>query len=112
MNYDFTLLQGSDYELTITLKDSTNTVRNLTGKSFRGQARRQLAQTSPDLEFEFEATDLLNGEFKLKIPAALTAALALRQTTKFFYDVEMFDATPTVERVLQGKITLDPEVTR
>lgn len=112
MNYDFTLYQGSDYELTITLKDSTDTVRNLTGKSFRGQARRQVAQATADLEFEFEATDLVNGKFKLKIPAALSTALSFRQRTVFFYDVEMFDATPAVERVLQGKITLSPEITR
>ena len=111
MNYDFTLLQGSDFELTITLKDSTNAVRDLTGKSFRGQARRQLAQTQADIEFIFESTDLVNGEFKLKIPAALSTALSLRQKTFLFYDVEMFDLS-SVERIIQGRITLDPEVTR
>lgn len=111
MNYDFTLNQGSDYELTITLKDSLDVVRNLTGKSFRGQARQQIAQANPDLEFEFEATDLVNGEFKLKIPAALSTALPFRQRTVFFYDVEMFNGG-AIERVLQGKITLQPEVTR
>jgi hypothetical protein len=111
MNYDFTLLQGSDFELTITLKDSTDAVRDLTGKSFRGQARKQIIQAAPDLEFEFEETDLVNGEFKLKIPAALSTALNLRQKTYLLYDVEMFDLS-SVERIIQGKITLDPEVTR
>lgn len=111
MHYDFTLFQGSDLELLITLKDSLGATRDLTGQSFRGQAKRSFAQENPDLVFIFEPTNLVNGEFKMKIPACVSATLNIRNRTQLVYDIEMYTEN-SVERVLMGKIDFDPEVTR
>lgn len=111
MIYNFKLYQGSDLELTVTLKDGNGDVRDLTGKSFRGQAKRSFSQDYPDLEFSFEDVNLAGGEIKIKIPSCISAALNIRQKTKLHYDIEMYTDT-SVERILMGKIDFEPEVTR
>lgn len=111
MHYDFTLYQGSDLELTVVLKDSEGVTRDLTGYSFRGEAKRSLYQEEADLVFSFESTDLANGQFKLRVPAYTSTSVPLRQKTKLFYDVEMY-TDDKIERILMGKIEFDPEVTR
>lgn len=113
MVFDFELFQGADLELTIVLRDRDGLPRNLVGKSFRGHAKRSLQSDLPDLIFSFQASDseLATGQFKLKIPSYVSSALNIRIKTKLYYDVEMFNDN-FVERVLMGKISFNPEVTR
>jgi hypothetical protein len=113
MVFDFELFQGADLELTIVLRDNDGLPRNLIGKSFRGHAKMSLQKKLPDIKFTFEASnsDLVNGQFKLKVPSYVSSALDIRIKTKLYYDIEMFDDN-FVERVLMGKIDFYPEVTR
>jgi len=111
ITYDFFIYQGADFEFSVELRDASNNPRDLTGKSFRGMARRRIEDASPAFELSFEAISLAVGTFKVKISAEDTEDLTDRRTTKFVYDVEMHDIN-TVERVLMGTITMNPEVTR
>jgi len=111
ITYDFFIYQGADFEFSVELRDASNNPRNLTGKSFRGMARRKIQDADPAFELSFEAISLAVGTFKLKILSGDTTALPDRKEARFVYDVEMYDAN-TIERVLMGTITMNPEVTR
>ena len=111
ITYNFNIFQGADFSLNVELKDSLGVARNLTGKSFRGMARRRIEDTLPAFEFVFTPIDLSIGTFSIKITSDTTTGLSDRRITKFVYDVEMFLGAD-VERILMGEITMYPEVTR
>ena len=111
ITYNFSIFQGADFEFSVELRDASNNPRNLTGKSFRGMARRRIEDPKPAFELSFEEISLAAGTFKVKISSEDTEQLTDRRKVKFVYDVEMFDED-AVERVLMGEITMIPEVTR
>jgi hypothetical protein len=52
------------------------------------------------------------GTISLTIPAEDSTALDIRTETPFVYDLELEDAEGTVLRLVEGKFTVYPEVTR
>lgn len=87
---------------------------NLTGYKIRAQFRAK--QSSPDILQEFSTTngklvitDVLTGKFQLVLTAAETSAILYKSAV---YDLEVEDATEFVIRLIEGSVTVVPEVTR
>lgn len=107
--YNILIQQGADFAQTITLKDSVlGTPVDLTGATIRGMVRVAYTDAAPQCSFTVENTDLVNGQFTIKIPSATTTTLSFDVGV---YDVEVQYASGIVDRVLQGKVVLSPEVT-
>lgn len=116
--YDITVEQGATYVLTIRFwADAAKTVqRNLTGVDFRMQVR--LRHASEDVVWEGTLTGgtadgitcptPTNGQVTITIPAADTAEFA---ASCHVYDLELVSAG-VVDRVIEGKLFVSPEVTR
>lgn len=112
MRMDFTYPQGTDYTLNVTVKDSAGVTTDLTGYTVRGQARPSY---DGSLSFQFVCTLLSQitntGQFAAAIPkTAITSVLSDQQS--LVYDIEIESSSGTVTRVLEGVITVTPEVTR
>ena len=116
-NFDITIDQGSDFTLTLVIKDG-NTPRNLTGYSARGHLRASY-DTAQYWAFDFSSTTFdSNGTLIMKMAHNVVADngnTALSEGN-YVYDVELFKQTDgsdtEVERIIQGKAKVSREVTR
>jgi len=112
--------QGSTFTTTVAWTNAGGTAINLTGYNARMDVR--FAQTKEaDLVLQLTQAngrctvpsgDKSTGIFTLKVSAADTAALT---AGTYYYDLEVFSVDSTspvyVQRLIQGKFTVKPEVT-
>lgn len=115
-NYDFECEQGATFKHTITYKDSNDAAIDLTGYSARMDVRYARSKNS-DAVIQLNASnsrcvisDSINGKIKLIIASNDTDDLT---PGEYWYDLEILSSAtpPVVERVLEGKFIVDPEVT-
>jgi len=113
--YDITIDQGSDFELTLVIKDGGN-FRNLTGYLARGHLRASM-DTAQYWAFDFsDSTYDEYGTLVMKLgnnPEDQNGHTGHLTEGNYVYDVEIYTANDaTVERILQGKAKVTREVTR
>lgn len=111
---NLTVYQGADFQRALELKDESSVLIDLTGYTFRGQAKLTYSESDPAFSFSFtlrdQGTD--TGLVDMTISAAETAAVNISKTTRYLYDIEMVDADGIVRRIVEGSIELRPEVTK
>jgi hypothetical protein len=100
--------QGTTYSLTITVSDATGEAVNLTGYTLRSQLRKSYGATSYTA-FTAASASPTTGELTISLTDTQTSAL---KSGRYVYDVEIVDTNNAVTRVLEGIITVTPEVTR
>lgn len=105
---DLTIEQGATFSRTITIKDASNVVVDISTDTFAGQVRKRHQSGTVEATFTMTVTDGPNGEVTATISATDTAAM---DTGDFVYDIEWTSGS-TVIRLLEGVATVTPEVTR
>lgn len=111
--YDITIYQGSDYNLSFTWKDSTNTPISLTNYTAAMQCRA--TKDAPGTIFSLTELSGITlepsgtGTVSIDISAAATGAFSFKEA---FYDLELTDPTSKVKRLMEGKVYLSKQVTR
>ena len=107
--YNLVIDQGSDFVLDLVVKES-GTALNLTNYSGRAQLRTSVTASSASASFTVTKTDAAAGKLKMELAAATSSAISAGQ---YVYDLEIFTSSDAiVKRLLQGDVTLTPEVTR
>ena len=112
--HKFRINQGSDVSIPIVVKDCEGTPVNFTGFLFHMQLRRFYSSQNVDDELSSEGRDSRivvdpeNGQFTLIFPNEVTKKLS----GSYLYDIETTSPDGRVERLLQGSISISPEVTR
>lgn len=122
--YNMYIDQGSDYFLTLTLKDADGNKVDLTGFTFAGQIRQFISSPTVLASFAFnilpQAVPATLGQVVVSLPKAASSALPViesnsgdscKNSSTFVYDIEA-TADGITQRWLQGKVILSPEVTR
>ncbi len=111
--YDLEIDQGSSFSTSITVNEN-NSPKNLTGFGARAQMRPSI--DSPDnlkTDFTFDLTSASTGIIIMKLSHTASTALT---AGVYFYDLEIFEgdsgSETSVTRLMQGKVTINPEVTR
>lgn len=110
--------QGSTWRFVLEIKQSNNSPMNLTGYTARGQIRK--FYNSRDVVKSFTCTIMnpaTDGKIGVMLSATDTAAIKCGGTPKeltstYVYDIEIESSEGEVTRVLQGKLYVDPEVTK
>ena len=98
--------QGSSFTTTITLTNDDDTILDLTGYTGAGQIRKWYTSSNA---VNFTVTIApASGEVTLQLTANATANMS---AGRYVYDVELTIGA-TISRVLEGLITVTPEVTR
>lgn len=99
--------QGTDFETSVELTDTNGAQLDLTGMTAASQIRKHHT-SSNSTAF---STTLANstGTLILSLNNAVTSALS---AGRFVYDVELTDSTSKKSRILEGIVTVTPEVTR
>jgi hypothetical protein len=111
---NLTVYQGADYQQALELRDGSSALIDLTGYTFRGQAKVSYADTDAAFSFSFELRDQVSqtGLVDMSISAASTSALNITKETRYKYDIEMVDTDSKVTRLIQGVVLVYPEVTK
>ena len=109
----FTIDQGSDIAIQLELVDQNNNKKNLTSYSAAAKMKRTFNSDSSDTtSFSEAVTDATDGILTLSLTNSQTSAL---KVGSYVYDVEISfvdsSANTIIERVLEGKIRVNPNVT-
>jgi hypothetical protein len=100
--------QGATFSVTIGVTDTTGSPRDLTGYPGRAQLRRSY-YTNSNTAFSVTINPI-DGEVVLALTAANTTLL---KSGRYVYDLELVNnSTLEVERIVEGIITVYPEVTK
>lgn len=109
-HFNFVCPQGATFNKTLTWRIDEVTV-DLAGYTARMQVRENYKSPAAKLDLTTENGGIVlgaEGLITLEIDAATTAALKARD---YVYDLELV-TNDTVYRLLEGKFTVTPEVTR
>jgi hypothetical protein len=116
--YDLTIEQGTTFTRTLTLADAEGVATDLTGCTAAGKIRKKYSSTSAAATFTVAfAADRTTGELTFSLSAAQTAAIEAGESvdsanSQYVWDLEMTWADSTVDRILQGKVSISPEATK
>jgi len=107
--HNFTLEQGATFDRQITVQEN-NQALNLTGYSVRMQMRSTHDSSTIALTFTTTvASPATEGKINLIATATDTAAI---EEGIYVYDLEIESSAGSVTRLLEGQVTVSPEVTR
>lgn len=97
--------QGTTFATSIEILDQNDEAINVTGYTARGQIRKHYTSSNA-VSF---TTGLANGTLVISLTANQTANIV---SGRYVYDVELIDLNGVVVRILEGIVTVTPEVTR
>ena len=100
--------QGSDFSITVSLTDATDTALSLAGSSFLAQVRKSHGSNTVKATFN-TSNDGIGGNLTLNLTDVQTSAL---ESGRYVYDVEITNAGGTKTRVLEGQLEIMPAVTK
>ena len=111
--YNIKIEQGATFRFEIVYRDSNSAIVNLTGYTARMQIRpipssATILVNASTANGKIVITPLL-GQIVVSLTATETAALDF---TSARYDLEIEASNGTVTRLIEGVVTLSPEVTR
>lgn len=110
---NFTLYQGADFRRAMEFRDEAGALIDLTGYEFRGQVRDTYeGKIAFIINFAIRDQVAFAGFVDLHISADATASISMTERVDYIYDIEMIDGVSEVRRVMEGKITVFPEVTK
>tara|TARA_B100001939_G_C16805616_1_gene557675 strand:+ start:216 stop:542 length:327 start_codon:yes stop_codon:yes gene_type:complete len=103
---NITIDQGTTYSLTITLTNDDGTAKDLSSYTVSAQMRKSY-YTSTYTAFTTAKVDL-TGELTISLTAAQTSDI---KAGRYVYDIEIASSSETL-RILEGIVTVTPEVTK
>ena len=105
---NLTIDQGATFSSDVTVKDANGNAFDLTGYTAAAKLAKGFASTRTRTDFTTTiAADATSGVVTLSLTAAQTAAL---DAERYVYDLEITSGA-TVTRVIEGIITVRPQVT-
>ena len=110
--YNATIDQGATWSVTVTYTDSNGVPINLTGYTAAMQVRQQYSSTDADLTLTSPSGGIVITGATGVIVITMTATQTLSLAEGFYvYDVELTSGS-FKDRMMQGQLTVAPEVTR
>ena len=105
---NLTIDQGATFSSDVTVKDANGNAFDLTGYTAAAKLAKGFASTRTRTDFTTTiAADATSGVVTLSLTATQTAAL---DAERYVYDLEITSGA-TVTRVIEGIITVRPQVT-
>jgi hypothetical protein len=99
--------QGTTYSTTIDVTDDNDVPINLSGYTGSAQLRKHYSSSNSTI-FTVSLAPL-DGIVILSLTSAQTAAL---KAGRYVYDVELTNTSNVVSRIVEGIVTVTPQVTR
>ena len=102
--------QGASFSSDVTVKDNTGTVFDLTNYTAAAKMALGYSSTRTRVAMTTTISDPTNGVITLSLTADQTSAL--EAPARYVYDVEVVSSANVVSRIVEGIVTITPEVTR
>ena len=99
--------QGTTFNLIVTMTNLDGSAKDITTYTVSAQLRKSY-YSNTYTDFTTEKSDAVNGEITISLTATQTSAL---KAGRYVYDIEAASDDETI-RVLEGIVTVTPEVTR
>ena len=107
--YNFTIEQGANFTRVLSLKEN-DSVMNLTGYSVASQMRASHDSSTVVGTFTGNVTSGSGGQITLLMSNTTTGGI---EEGIYVYDVEITNGSSgAITRILQGRVTVTPQVTR
>ena len=106
--YNFIIDQGATFTRQLTVKEN-NSVMDLTGYSVASKMRSTHDSSTVVGTFTCTISNASGGIITVSMSSSITAAI---EEAIYVYDLEITSGAGIVTRLLQGQITVNPEVTR
>jgi uncharacterized protein YbcV (DUF1398 family) len=106
---ELTINQGATFESDLDLVDDDGSAINVAGYVFSGQIRKSYYSLNPTANLTLNIVNAANGNVNIVLSAATTANI---KAGRYVYDVKMTDTSNTVTRIVEGVITVTPQVTK
>lgn len=106
---ELTVDQGTTFESTLDLVNDDGSAINVANYVFSGQIRKSYYSSSATANITITVVNAANGNVKIGLSAATTANI---KAGRYLYDVKMTDTSNTVTRIVEGIITITPQVTK
>jgi hypothetical protein len=105
---NFEIEQGSTFLRTMSVIDNNNTPVDLTTYTLAGQLRRSYS-SSEFIDFDIVILNPVLGRIAVSLTGLVTATLT---HSKYVFDVNATNADDVILRIMEGLITVSPNVTR
>ena len=99
--------QGATFTTIIYVTDENEEAVNLSSYTARGQIRKNFNSANASAEFTFGL--YANGIINMSLTSTQTANLS---AGRYLYDMEIQDSSNVVTRVIEGQVTVAPNITR
>jgi hypothetical protein len=106
---ELTVDQGATFESNIDLVDDDGVAINVAGYIFSGQIRKSYYSLNPTANLTITVVNSANGNVNITLNAATTTNI---KAGRYLYDVKMRDTANVVTRIVEGIITVTPQVTK
>ena len=101
--------QGSTFSTTVFVKNDDETAFDLTAHTAAGQIRKSYS-SSTAVDFTLEIANPASlGQINASLTPAQTGAL---EEGRYVYDIEVTSTGDVITRVVEGLVTVSPQVTR
>ena len=105
---NLTVDQDADFTQTLTIKDSTGTVVDISGQTVTSKMRKTHLSTSAT-SFTTAIVSGTDGTFSITLTDTVTAALS---EGRYVWDLTTTTSGGLVTRRIEGRVTVTPSVTR
>ena len=106
--YNFIMEQGATFTRQLTVKEN-NSAMNLSGYSVASLMRSTHDSSTVVGTFTCTISNASGGEITMSMTSSTSSAI---EEGIYVYDLEITSGTSIVTRLLQGEVTVNPEVTR
>ena len=104
---DLIIDQGTDYQAALDLLADDGTPVDLTNYKFSGQIKYSYYTSTVTANLNITIVDSANGNVLISLTAANSANIP---PGRYVYDIKMVDATLLTTRLVEGILTITPQV--
>jgi hypothetical protein len=101
--------QGTDFSYVLDLSNDDDTPLNVTGYTFTSSIRKSFYSSGVTANLTVTILNAAGGNVQISMNAATTANI---KAGRYLYDVKMINDTSVVSRVIEGIITVYPQITK
>lgn len=101
--------QGTDFSYQLDLSNDDGSAINVANYTFSSSIRKSYYSSGVTANLTVTVVNAANGNVQLSLNAATTANI---KAGRYLYDVKMVNNTNTTFRVIEGIITVYPQITK
>lgn len=101
--------QGTDFSFTMDVTNDDGTAINVTNYVFSSSIRKSYYSSKVTANMTVTVLNTANGNLFVSMNSATTSNI---KAGRYLYDVKMKNASNTVTRVIEGIITVYPQITK